>query len=83
MTTQQETSGPQMTWHKKPNSGLCDVCGCGGSLRKGVEHRALTADESRQYGAPYVKRVTVCFGQDYEHFALGHDGKELHQNAGR
>jgi len=79
----QENHGPQMTWHTKPNRGLCDVCGCGSILRKGVRHRAFTPDEAREYGAPYVKSVSVSFGRDHENFALDYDGKELHQNAGR
>lgn len=69
--------GPQMQWHRKPNSGLCDICGCGSSLRKGVLHRAYAAHEAWYYGSPYVKSVKVCFGTDHDERPVGWDGKEL------
>lgn len=74
-----ETTGPQMQWHRKPNGGLCDVCGCGGKLRKGVEHRALTPDEAHCWRASYIKRVSDAYGRDTMIWALDVDGVELHQ----
>jgi PHP family Zn ribbon phosphoesterase len=77
MKTIQTEVGAQMQWHKKPNSGLCVVCGCGGALRKGVMHRAYTASEAATYRAPYVKMISVAFGQDFEQVQIGWDGKVL------
>jgi hypothetical protein len=72
-----KNAGPQMQWHRKPNAGPCDICGCGPSLRKGVLHRAYTAPEAWRYGCPYVKNVKVCFGTDNDSRPVGWDGKEL------
>jgi hypothetical protein len=74
---------PANVWHRKAESGLCSVCGVGGKCRKGVTHRAHTADEAFRYRAPYVKSVKVAFGQDTDHRLMGWEGQEVHPNQAR
>ena len=63
--------GAQYSWHRKPSgwSGApCPICGCP-TRRLRAQHRALTAEESWQWGTPgaavlWVKYIKVAFGTD-------------------
>jgi hypothetical protein len=55
----------QFELHLKPTGWkVCPVCGCE-NVRAGVKHRALTAHESWEQRALWVKRIKVCFGTDF------------------
>lgn len=57
----------QFEWHYKPpgwSGAPCPICGCPAKRLK-AEHRALKADESWEWRANWVKRVSVAFGTDF------------------
>ena len=57
----------QFEFHLKPSGWTgapCPICGCTArNLR--ARHRALKADEAREWGVPWIKRVKVAFGTDW------------------